>query len=496
MKSDIARVLLCVLVLFTASVVPSFAVAPAAPALLAPADGAGVLVPFTISWSAVSDPGGIAGYNWQVSTTSNFSSVVLQNSTNGATQDTVSGLANATYFWRTQALNSAFELGAWSAPRSFTVTGAGADSPGSPALAPTHAYSTFHPYETITFNWSSVPGAATYVLEAAKDPSFPAASRIHFDNIPGTTMTFSIADSGEGNYWARVYAVNASRIAGVPSNLITFSVFFSNPIGPAPGIVSPANGTTAALPVTLTWAHVPNPQPSGYELQIAKDSRFSTIEEDDPQLGGPSREVLSLSAGTKFWRVRSGQGSASPTTAAFTAWSPTGTFTIPSAPPRPVSVTLARNPLYSGQTTLVQLQLTSAVGSGGASISLTSSDPAALPVPSTVAMPANTAWTQFDLSQFGMKAGQVTQATPVTFTASLNGASASGQFTVLPPSLKTLTISPSSITGGSQPGGIAMLNGQAPDAGWFAYANLWEQPYTLDNGPIFCPSAALLYGGP
>jgi hypothetical protein len=26
------------------------------------------------------------------------------------------------------------------------------------------------------------------------------------------------------------------------------------------------------LPVTLTWEHVANPQPSGYEIQIAKDS--------------------------------------------------------------------------------------------------------------------------------------------------------------------------------------------------------------------------------
>src|SRR2546425_3154398 len=50
----------------------------------------------------------------------------LQNSTNGATQDIVSGLANGTYFWRVQAVNGAFVQGAWSPAQSFNVTGAGA----------------------------------------------------------------------------------------------------------------------------------------------------------------------------------------------------------------------------------------------------------------------------------------------------------------------------------------------------------------------------------
>jgi hypothetical protein len=129
-----------------------------------------------------------------------------------------------------------------------------------------------------------------------------------------------------------------------------------------------------------------------------------------------------------------------------------------------VSVTLAKDPLYGGETTLVQVQLTSAVPSTGATISLASSNPAALPVPATIAMPGTTAWTQFEMNQFGMKAGQVTAPTPVTITATLNGASASGHFTVMPPSLQSLFVT-SSISGGAQAGGIVMLNGQAPAGG-------------------------------
>jgi hypothetical protein len=81
---------------------------PPAPSPLAPANGAQVTVPFTISWSAVSDPRGIVAYNWQVSPSSTFSPVIELNSTSGQTQDTVSGLANGTYFWRVQAVNGNF----------------------------------------------------------------------------------------------------------------------------------------------------------------------------------------------------------------------------------------------------------------------------------------------------------------------------------------------------------------------------------------------------
>jgi cytochrome c oxidase subunit I len=32
---------------------------------------------------------------------------------------------------------------------------------------------------------------------------------------------------------------------------------------------------------------------------------------------------------------------------------------------------------------------------------------------------------------------------------------------------------------------FSLLTGTMPETGWFAYANFWEQPYTMDNGPVF-----------
>ena len=461
MQRAISNITSFAAVLLILCALPALA-APPAPTLLSPADQANVTTPFTISWSAVNDGSGIVAYNWQVSASSKFSSIALQDSTSGATTDTVSGLAKGTYFWRVQAVNGSFQQGAWSNARRFNITGASSSALASPVLGPPQAYSTFHPLETMTLNWSAVPGAASYVLQASTSSSFPVSTRFQFDNIPNTTYTFSTPN--EGSYFARVLAVDANGVASAPSNVITFSVFYNNPIGPPPQLVSPDSGTSVTLPVTLTWAHVPNPQPSGYELQIARDSGFTSIEDDSPQLNGPSRQVLSLSPGTKFWRVRSAQGDASPSTSAVTAWSTPRSFTVSSASV-PASVSLAMNPLFGGQTTLVQIQLTSAVSSAGATIALSSSNPAALPMPASINMPPNTAWVQFDLRQFGLKAGQVTAPTPVTITASLNGANASGQFTVLPPSVNTLTIFPTTISGGAQAGATLTLNGEAPPSG-------------------------------
>ncbi|HMC67667.1 MAG TPA: hypothetical protein VKJ07_00805, partial [Mycobacteriales bacterium] len=216
---------------------------------------------------------------------------------------------------------------------------------------------------------------------------------------------------------------------------------------------------TLTLPITLTWSASPNPQPSGYDLQIARDSNFQSIEDLDSQLNDPIRTVLSLTPGQKFWRVHSVQGDASPTTAAVTPWSTTGTFTVSSAPPTPVSVSSTTDPLTSGDTTWLQLQLTGAPPTP-TSIALTSSNSSAAPVPASITMPANIAWTQFQ-----MQAGQVASATPVTITATLNGKSASGNLTVAPTALKSLSISPSTINGGAQAGAIVMLSGQAPAGG-------------------------------
>src|SRR5262249_18249507 len=121
---------------------------PAAPTLLSPAAGASVQEPFTISWSGVTSPKGILAYNWPASPNAAFSPVVRLNSTMGATSDVMSGLANGTWFWRVQAVDSALIQGAWSASQTFVVTGVAPGGIAAPVLGPTKGYTTFHPLES------------------------------------------------------------------------------------------------------------------------------------------------------------------------------------------------------------------------------------------------------------------------------------------------------------------------------------------------------------
>ena len=454
---------------------------PPPPNLISPANGASVQTPVALSWSSVTDPSGIVAYNWQVSTSSNFSAIVTQNSTNGQTQDLAGGLSNGSYFWRVQAINGAFVQGAWSSARGFSVNGAGPGSPATPTMQPPKGYSTFHPLEVMTFNWSAVSGAATYLLQYSTDSSFSLANRGQFDNLPTPTMSF--ATPNQGNYFARAFAVSSTGVLSQPSNVVPFSVFYSNPLPAPPSPIAPTGGGTQNLPVTLTWTDVPNPQPSGYEVQIAKDSGFKTVEEDDPQLNEPSRTVLSLTPGIKFWRVRSAQGDASPTTAAVTAWSASGSFAVPSTPPVPVSVSFTQSPIPSGNAVFLQVQLNAAVGSSGASIQLSSSNPAALPVPATLTMPANLAWTQVQI-----QAGSVSASTPVTVTATLNSAGATGQTSVTPPALQSISFAAGTITGNSTAQLNVALTGQAPPGG--AVVTL-----SSDSPAVIVPSSATVQPG-
>jgi hypothetical protein len=433
----------------------------AAPVALTPGAGASVTSPLTLSWSEVTDPSGIIGYNWEIGTTAAFSTLVTRDSTNPTvTSQTVGGLVSGTYFWRVQAVNGAFVQGAWSATRSFTVTGLGTDAIGAPVLAPLPFGTQYHPMESFTFTWNAVPGAASYVVEADRDPSFPAPVELRFDNIPVPSYGLTMHQTLIGSWNLRVRAIDANGVESAPSNVRTFSISYNAPVGPAPTLVAPAEGATLELPIRLTWNDVQNPQDLGYELQVAKTPSFASLEIQGP-LTNPTYQLLGLSAGTHYWRVRHFQGDASPTTAAPTAWSVVRSFNVGSGPARVASVSLfGRTSAPSGTFETGEIQLTGPAPAGGAVITLSSTHPGATPVPATVTIDAGFAYTQFTFSY-----GQVTATTAATITASYAGSTATVPVTVEPPSLKELGPSPNAVTGGTPAPGNIALNGSAPPGG-------------------------------
>lgn len=437
--------------------------APTAPRPLAPADSASVRLPFTISWSAASDPSGILAYNWQVSATSTFAKVSRQDSVMApATSDVVSGLAVGTYFWRVQAVSNDFVQGPWSTARRVKVTGASAGLPATPALNPPRGGTSFHPWESFGMSWSSVAGATKYVLEASKDPTFPANGVVFRWESPTPSTEILITTVDRGTYSARVFAVDANGNYSMPSNVVGFTIAFDAPIAASPTLVSPTGGASAPLPIEFRWNHVVNPQSSGYQLQIARDSGFTQIEQDIPFLNGPTYTVVQLpTAGAKFWRVRSFQGVIDTAgTAAVTAWSPVGTFVVPDGPLQVNAISLSRAAPASGQEVYVDLQLNKGAPAGGATINLASSDAQAAPLPASVAVPGGASFVTFRFVT-----GQVDTPTTVTMTATIGSVSTTKGFTVSPSSLRSLDGMPFRQNGGVALGAIVMLNGQAPAGG-------------------------------
>ena len=353
------------------------AVPPPAPALLAPANGASVTIPLTISWSQVPDAG---GYNWEISLTSDFASVIERNlsllSGAATTQDIVSGLANGTYFWRVQAVSRDLEAGAWSSPRSFTVTGRGSRRARHGSAQPSTERD---PVPLVGEHHLHVERRARrrQLHPAGVDrPDLPGRDEVAPGQHPGTDRDDLVQPRQPGQLQGTRDRRQRQRPDGTAVEPVDFSVLDSNPFPAPPTLVAPANGTSQQLPLTLSWTHVPNHHELGYTLQISRNSSFTQIESSFGVTEN-SKIVSSLTTGTKFWRVRSQHGYIG-SNEAYTAWSATGTFTVLATPLRMGAVTFP-TPKFSGGEARGSVEITGAAPAGGATVTLTTSHPNLLP---------------------------------------------------------------------------------------------------------------------
>ena len=246
---------------------------PSAPALLAPAAGASVTQPVTLSWSPSQGTAPIVAYFWQVSTNSTFTAVVLQgnparpsDTAPAPTTGKVSGLPNGNYFWRVQTTQEdaaqGLVTGPFSAPRAMTITGSVAGTLPAPNMTGPPNNFRYHPYEFVRNAWDPVPGADHYLLEYDNESTFSLPLfNADFSPIPASRTTAPIM-FGEpvGNLWFRVRAVAADGTRSLPSNVRKVTISYTAPIPPAPLLVAPPNGASSQLPILLDWADDENPQ--------------------------------------------------------------------------------------------------------------------------------------------------------------------------------------------------------------------------------------------
>jgi thermitase len=128
------------------------------------------------------------------------------------------------------------------------------------------------------------------------------------------------------------------------------------------------------------------------------------------------------------------------------------------------SLSISPTSVVGGNSATGTVTLTAPAGSGGFTVQLSSSNSSVASVPSSVTVPAGQTSASFTITTY-----QGSSTTSLTITASAGGVTRSASLTVNPPSsgvtLQSLTISPTSVTGGSSATGTVQLSGPAPAGG-------------------------------
>jgi len=140
----------------------------------------------------------------------------------------------------------------------------------------------------------------------------------------------------------------------------------------------------------------------------------------------------------------------------------TQTASLTVTPPRATlsSLTLSPSSVTGGSPSTGNVALSGPAPSGGAVVSLSSDNTTVVRVPASITVPAGTTSATFSVST-----SPVAASTSVTISASYNGVSRNFSLTVVPPTLTSLTLNPSSVTAGNSSTGTVTLSGLAASGG-------------------------------
>ena len=123
------------------------------------------------------------------------------------------------------------------------------------------------------------------------------------------------------------------------------------------------------------------------------------------------------------------------------------------------SLTLNPTSVTGGNPSTGTVTLSGPAPAGDAQVTLSSSNPSVANVPSSVPVPAGTTSSTFTVNTSGVAASN-----SVTISASY-GVTQTASLTVIPLVITSLTLNPTSVTGGNPSTGIVTLNGPAPAGG-------------------------------
>jgi thermitase len=153
------------------------------------------------------------------------------------------------------------------------------------------------------------------------------------------------------------------------------------------------------------------------------------------------------------------------------------------SPFRVQSVAVSPAAITGGRSATLTVRLTMPAPAGGVQVSLQSNAPQAS-LPASVIVPAG----QSSVS-VRVATRPVAQRVHATLTAALNGSQASTTLTISPPAPISLTLSPSTVAGGSSATASVLLNGSAPPGG------LWLRVSHNNPNRVWTPSQVYVPAG-
>jgi hypothetical protein len=401
----------------------------AAPTLLGPANGSfqptNTIINF--DWSDVADPSGLDGYHIQLNQRADFvccndwQEVWTKNS------DWIATVRfEGPYYWRVRTADRSGNLSEWSEVRSFNV-GAGVSTlnvnpPSIEGGNPSRG--------EVTLTSTATPGGAVVSLRSSNTAvaTVPASVTIpQGSNLANFTVSTSAVSA--------TTSVVITAIHGSSSKDTILTVTPSTAPPAAPSLLNPANNVQ--LPpnqsITFSWSAVAGA--ATYEIQVDDSSSFSaplTVSQ-----AGRTETQFSWTFTSErryWWRVRGRTAGGTNGT-----WSSARVFEIkrgapPPPPPTgaPTLSTLSLNPtsIVGGSgNSQGTATLTGAAPSGGAVVTLSSSNTAAATVPASVTVPAGATSVGFTITS-----RSVTASTSVTVTATYGGVTRTATLTVTPQS--------------------------------------------------------------
>ena len=353
---------------------------------------------------------------------------------------------------------------------------------------------------TLSLSPTSVTGGTsstgTVTLTSAA-PSGGSVVALSSSNTAVATVPSSVtvaAGSTSRTFTVSTLSVTSSSTATIAGTLGTtrsasLTVNAAPPPTPsAPQLLSPSNGASVAMPVTLDWNDVA--AAASYQIQVDDSSSFSSPRVVDQTVTASQFTASSLAARQHWWRVR-GRNSAG--TAG--SWSSVRSFTPQSAPVTPALSALSVSPasVTGGNGATGTATLNTAAPSGGAVVALTRSNTAIVTAPASVTVPAGATSATFSITTTS-----VSSSTAVTFTGAYGGTSRTATLTVNPPGTtgsSTLTVTASGRSGEritSSPSGISVSVGSTGSA---SFATGTSVTLTVSNGREAVWSGACSSGG-